>query len=212
VKIAEAFCSIQFIVSIVSNQNKVYTYNVTLKLSLRKKGYVFKLNCPIWVRINQTFQCSVTALSQNESFSIQIDFGDGDIRAMNLSNSSISISKTYTTLGVYEINGLATFPGFNITVNPVISVTKILAYDNENLVLNCSSDKVISLTNIYYGSLQASCNDSQASLKFRNHCNNKTTCSITVGSVPTLTSNCVGLIRYLFLDYDCKGKIRKKNV
>jgi hypothetical protein len=162
------------------------------------------LNCPKTVILNQSFTCQLQVVSFTQSFQVVVDFGDGEIQThSSLVDQTISISKTYTKLGSYVIN--AHVAGQNMHINPEITVTNVFGYDGEQFTLNCPSNTVLLLNNIFFGRKEINCVDTTAPNAFRTHCNNKTSCSISVGTVPVLVDACPGTLKYLTLNYDCIG-------
>ncbi len=164
------------------------------------------MNCPKFTSINQTINCILETKSHERVFHVLIDFGDGDSRAFeNLTNfTTLPLQKVYRKPGVYVINANVT--NQNMNVNPIIRVSNYFAYDSEQLVLNCSENRLISLTNAFYGRAELNCTDTLAFNKLNAYCANKTNCSINVPTGPLFSNNCPGVQKYLTFNLECLGK------
>jgi hypothetical protein len=68
----------------------------------------------------------------------------------------------------------------------VISVTNVYGLEDTTFNLSCPSNKIVSVYNVFYGKREINFSNSVANDLINNHYNNKTICSITVGSNPGL--------------------------
>ena len=77
------------------------------------KGANVILNCPSFVNFNQTAICNLTIISNLGYYTINIDFGDGNILYLNTTDQTdMPISHNYQYAGSYELDVF--FPLFQL--------------------------------------------------------------------------------------------------
>jgi hypothetical protein len=188
-------------------RNTQLDFNLTLNMFYLSIEYKLHLNCPTVVIINQAFTCQLLVVSYTQTYQVVLNFGDGEIQTHSLSNQTLSISKTYTKTGSYVINAHAV--GQNMNIDPWITVTDIIGFDGQQFTLNCPvANTFLFLTNVFFGHRAINCKDTLAPSVIKTHCDNQASCSITVGSNPTLVDACPYTLKYLSLNYECRGNLK----
>ncbi|CAF0870135.1 unnamed protein product [Brachionus calyciflorus] len=87
---------------------------------------MIKLNCPAFVHKNVVFECILQVESLGTCFNLTIDFSDNEKRKLSFCDGNHSISKSYNSSGLFEIE--VSVHNESLNINPNIYVKKVIDY------------------------------------------------------------------------------------
>ncbi|CAF0943857.1 unnamed protein product, partial [Brachionus calyciflorus] len=87
---------------------------------------MIKLNCPAFVHKDVVFECILQVESLGSCFNLTIDFNDKERRELSFCDGNHSISKSYNSSGLFEIE--VSVHNESLNINPNIYVKKAIDY------------------------------------------------------------------------------------